>query len=334
MHILPFYYRERSPCSRLSGFVNKDSYLDKYARYLKSQKMVSENTSRVYREDVQTFSQFLHEYGYSEKDMNLRTTREYLVWLASYTRNSTNNSDSSNTKGYKRTSIVRKLSALRSYFDYLVYLGDFDSNPIPQAKTLSMKIGKSIPIFMSKSEIFRLLNAPNSMTLQGKRDKAILELLYGCGMRLSELHGLNINDVNLKRQEIKVNGKGNKERIVLFGDGSQVAIEDYLYNVRNGTMSKALLINRFGERLSKRSIQLVVKKYAKIAGLREGIHTHTLRHSFATHMLEGEADLRVIQELLGHASPTTTEIYAHVTKNEARKSYMSFHPRSIKEHDE
>ena len=156
-------------------------------------------------------------------------------------------------------------------------------------------------------------------------------------MRLSELHDLDLTDIDLTRQEVKVMGKGSKERVVLFGNNSQIAIDDYLYNARTDRqnfVSDALLLNRFGDRLSKRSIQLVVKKYAKIAGLREGIHTHTLRHSFATHMLEGEADLRVIQELLGHSSPTTTEIYAHVTKNEARKSYMNYHPRSGKENNE
>ena len=154
---------------------------------------------------------------------------------------------------------------------------------------------------------------------------------------MSELHDLDLKHLNLIRKEIRVLGKGSKERIVLFGSNSQMAIEDYIHNVRGQDVKAscdALLLNRFGDRLSRRSIQLVVKKYAKIAGLREGIHTHTLRHSFATHMLEGDADLRVIQELLGHSSPTTTEIYAHVTKNEARKSYMSYHPRVTKGKDE
>lgn len=312
--------------------------IDKYSSYLKSHKMVADNTVRVYLEDLQTFQDFLEYRCYSESSMNLQTTREYLVWLATIVKNNNPSAPASrNQKGYQRSSIVRKLSALRSYFDYLVFTGKFESNPIPQAKTLSMKVGKSIPIFMSKSEMFRLLNAPNTGTFQGKRDKAILELLYGCGMRLSELHDLDLTDIDLTRQEVKVMGKGSKERVVLFGNNSQIAIDDYLYNARTDRqnfVSDALLLNRFGDRLSKRSIQLVVKKYAKIAGLREGIHTHTLRHSFATHMLEGEADLRVIQELLGHSSPTTTEIYAHVTKNEARKSYMNYHPRSGKENNE
>ncbi|MBN40785.1 MAG: recombinase XerC [Chloroflexi bacterium] len=326
-------------CGGLSKLVDTKSYITKYASYLKSQKMVSENTIRVYQEDLQTFEIFLESYDYSEDSMNLQTTREYLVWLASSAKKTERMQSRHNgsREGYQRTSIVRKLSALRSYFEYLVFIGKFDSNPIPQAKTLSMKVDKSIPLFMSKSEMFRLLNAPNLNSFQGKRDKAILELLYGCGIRLSELHDLDLKHLNLTRKEIRVLGKGSKERIVLFGSNSQVAIEDYIHNVRGQDVKAscdALLLNRFGDRLSRRSIQLVVKKYAKIAGLREGIHTHTLRHSFATHMLEGDADLRVIQELLGHSSPTTTEIYAHVTKNEARKSYMSYHPRVTKGNDE
>ena len=331
-------HRECTCSVGLSKSVDDSNHITKYSSYLKSQKMVSENTIRVYTEDLNTFQQFLAHSKYSEYSMNLHTTREYLVWLASSAKNQSKfgGRNTKESQGYERTSIVRKLSALRAYYGYLVHIGKFDSNPIPQARTLSMKVGKPIPVFMSKSEMFRLLNAPNVGTFLGKRDKAILELLYGCGIRLSELHDLDIKHINFHRQEIKVLGKGSKERMVLFGDNSQLAIEDYLRNVRDEHQARsgALLLNRFGNRLSKRSIQLVVKKYAKIAGLREGIHTHTLRHSFATHMLEGDADLRVIQELLGHASPTTTEIYAHVTKKEARKSYMSYHPRSRKEYDE
>jgi integrase/recombinase XerC len=140
-----------------------------------------------------------------------------------------------------------------------------------------------------------------------------------------------LSSIDLKRREIRVIGKGNKERLVLYGENSGRILDKYLYEGRVHLIkseSDILFVNKSGNRLSKRSIQLIVKKYSKIAGLREGIHTHTLRHSFATHMLEGDADLRVIQELLGHSSPTTTEIYAHVTKNEAKRSYMSYHPRS------
>ena len=306
----------------------------RYFKHLKSQKSASDNTVRVYREDLLTFDKFLDSTDYLIEEMDLKKTRQYLVWLATQGRTRTTppkKRQGLQVLGYERTSIVRKLSVLRSYYNYLVETNLIEFNPIPHAKTLSMKTSKPMPSFMSKNEVIRLINAPNDSTLLGKRDKSILELLYACGMRLTEIYELNLSSIDLKRREIRVIGNGNKERLVLYGENSGRILDKYLYEGRVHLIkseSDILFVNKSGNRLSKRSIQLIVKKYSKIAGLREGIHTHTLRHSFATHMLEGDADLRVIQELLGHSSPTTTEIYAHVTKNEAKRSYMSYHPRS------
>ena len=164
------------------------------------------------------------------------------------------------------------------------------------------------------------------------RDAAILELLYGSGLRLAELAGLDVRNLHLSSRTVRVHGKGGKERMVPLGRPSIQAIERYLDQGRRKLTStksgEALLLNRYGGRLSKRSIEQVVQRYALRAGLVQGVHTHTLRHSFATHLLDGGADLRVVQELLGHASPSTTQVCTHVSPEQARKVYMSAHPRA------
>ena len=163
-------------------------------------------------------------------------------------------------------------------------------------------------------------------------DRALLELIYAAGLRVSEVNGIDLDKVNLETRELRVTGKGAKERVVLVGPPARDAIRTYVQKVRPNVASTdaggALFVNRFGGRLSQRSIQKIVRSYAARAGLGSQVHTHTLRHSFATHMLEGGADLRVVQELLGHSSPATTQIYTHITQREARRAYMSAHPRA------
>ena len=176
-----------------------------------------------------------------------------------------------------------------------------------------------------------MLAAPDDDSPAGLRDRAILEVLYACGVRLAELQGMNLGDIYSDRREILVRGKGDKERWTLYGAPAQDALDRYLEDGRPhfsaaSAHSDPLFVNRYGARLSRRSIEKIVRDYAARAGLKEGIHTHTLRHSFASHMLEGDADLRVIQELLGHSSVSTTQLYTHITKQEARRAYMDFHP--------
>ena len=179
-----------------------------------------------------------------------------------------------------------------------------------------------------------MLEAPDQSKPTGMRDRAILELLYSSGVRLGELTALNIKDVDPVKWEVRVRGKGAKERIVLMGQPAGDALQDYLTTARPAlakTREGAMFVNRYGGRLSRRSVQKMVVRSAIKAGTRSGVHTHTLRHTFATHLLEGGADLRVVQELLGHSSPTTTQIYTHVTQTEARRVYMASHPRAHKE---
>jgi integrase/recombinase XerC len=200
----------------------------------------------------------------------------------------------------------------------------------PVATTSSPKLDKRLPSFLTIEEVKRLLEAPDLSTPQGQRDRALLELLYASGLRVSELAQLNLEQVNLDTHEIRVWGKGAKERVVLMGEPAAKALTTYLSQGRPSLLGKkrssALFVNRYGGRLPERRIQIILGKYASSAGIDKKVHPHLLRHTFATHLLDGGADLRVVQELLGHADLSSTQIYTHVTKSQAKKVYLSAHP--------
>ena len=309
--------------------------VEKYETYLRGQKGLSENTVRVYLSDLDSFLRYISETGLALTDMNRRTARSYLAWLATEARETRHPySGRKQKEGYARVSIVRKLTALRSFYRFLVQQGMFKHCPVPSGRSLQVKVEKPLPSFIGRQETVRLLESPEEEDLYGIRDRAILEVLYSCGVRLAEIEGMDLPDVNFGQRQILVEGKGSKERWVLFGQPTADSLQKYLEEVRPHLLdgpNEALFLNRYGKRLSRRSIEKLVKGYAARAGLRDGIHTHTLRHTFASHMLEGQADLRVIQELLGHSSPTTTQIYTHITKQEARNAYLNFHPRANSE---
>ena len=307
----------------LAALNDFEAILSGYEKFLRGQRGLSDNTVRIYLNDLASFRKYMAVDGLSLNEMNRQTLRGYLAWLATSARDGTN--------GYARVSIVRKLTALRSFYRYLAQDGHFRSSPVPSGRSFQVKVEKPLPTFLGKREVVRLLESPDCSTTLGLRDRAILEVLYACGIRLAEIQSMDIQDVNFGRQEILVRGKGSKERLVLFGKPAGEFLRRYLQEGRPklaGPKIGALFLNRYGNRLSRRSIEKLVGRYAALAGLKDGVHTHTLRHTFATHMLEGDADLRVIQELLGHSSPTTTQIYTHVTKQEARNAYLSFHPRA------
>ena len=208
----------------------------------------------------------------------------------------------------------------------------------PVATTSSPKLDRRLPSFLAIEEIERLLEAPDLSSPMGQRDRALLELLYAAGLRVSELVSLNLGQVNLDTREIRVWGKGSKERMVLMGEPAARALTIYLGQGRPELLGEkknsALLLNRYGERLTERRVQRILEKYAKIAGIGRRVHPHMLRHTFATHLLDGGADLRVVQELLGHASLSSTQIYTHVTQSQARKVYLSAHPMAHEKDDE
>ncbi len=296
-----------------------------YLNYLAAERSFSPYTIRNYKNDLlgnvhhgtaKGFFQYLQMTNIdSLTDVNRGVMRDYIRYLME--------------QKIAKRSISRKLSAVRSFYNYLLREGFIKENPVQL--TTSPKIDRRLPDCLNQEELNRLLEAPNPNTPQGLRDRAILELIYASGMRLSELAGLNTGQVKIETGEIKVSGKGSKERIVLIGEMAIEALVKYIKNGRPHMVTlrgdrEALFINRYGKRLSQRMIQKIITSCGLKAGINKHIYPHLLRHSFATHMLDGGADLRVVQELLGHANLGTTQIYTHVTQNQARKVYLSAHP--------
>lgn len=229
------------------------------------------------------------------------------------------------------TSIARKLSALRSFFKYYVKKGELEQNPAKIIK--SPKVPKRLPKFLNVDEINSMLAVELSGTKYGKRDHAILELLYSSGLRVSELVGLNMDQVDMNESLVRIHGKGDKERLVPIGSQAMTALADYLSERENVILVKdvdvtAVFLNKNGTRLTVRSVQRLVSRVTGESGLNKSATPHTIRHSFATHMLGAGADLRSIQELLGHKSLSTTQKYTHVGVDELSKVYDKAHPKS------
>ena len=288
---------------------------NKYINYLEVERNVSPYTVRNYTTDLLGFFQFLRTKGIgSLKEVDRLVLRSYLSQLME--------------QGIVKASIARKLSSIRSFYRYLVREEIISTSPV--ATTFSPKLDKRLPSFLTIEQMEQLLEAPDLATPQGQRDRALLELLYASGLRVSELVNLNLEQVNLDSREIRVWGKGSKERMVLMGEPAAKALGAYFEQGRPQLLAKkrssALFLNRYGERLPERRVQRILEKYANIAGIDKGVHPHMLRHTFATHLLDGGADLRVVQELLGHANLSSTQIYTHVTKSQARKVYLAAHP--------
>jgi integrase/recombinase XerC len=199
-----------------------------------------------------------------------------------------------------------------------------------RSDSFSLKLDQRLPSFLTVAEMESLLAAPDTAKPPGQRDRALLELLYASGLRVSELVDLDTGQVNLNTREIRVRGKGSKERVVLMGKPAHQALTDYLNQGRpvlcGNKKTSALFLNRNGGRLTARYIQIMLNEYTKKAGIGKKVHPHMLRHTFATHLLDGGADLRVVQELLGHASLSSTQVYTHVTKSQAKKVYLAAHP--------
>lgn len=223
-------------------------------------------------------------------------------------------------QGFDRRTVSRRLSTLRSFFKFLVKNNFIDNDPTILIK--APKIKKRLPSFLTIEAINETLKIASSM-----RDRAILELLYSCGLRASELVGLNLTDVNLDEELVRVIGKGNRERIVPIGRVAIGAIKDYLKK-RPKVDDTAIFLNRFGKRLSSRSLQTIVRKHLLQIATATGTNPHILRHTFATHLLSNGADLRSVQELLGHSSISSTQIYTHVSIDQLIREYKKSHPRA------
>ncbi|PKB79099.1 MAG: hypothetical protein BZY88_15115, partial [SAR202 cluster bacterium Io17-Chloro-G9] len=295
------------------NLVEFDGFLSRFPAYLRGQRGLSENTLRVYLADLDAFRRYLAAQGLGLCGMDRTMLRGYLAWLATQGRESGGRESGARQfpgrlgrktqdNGYARVSIARKLTVLRTFYRFLVQEGLFTASPLPSGRSLRVKVEKPLPSFLGQREVERLLEAPDQSSALAVRDRAILEVLYSCGMRLAEIQTLDLPDMDLTQRQFLVRGKGSKERWVLYGRPTEAALRKYLRDARPELAvapTPALFLNRYGRRLSRRSIERLVRHYGLQSGARDDVHPHTLRHTFATHMLEGGADLRVIQELLG-----------------------------------
>lgn len=297
-----------------------DKCIEKFIAYLHAERNASPYTIRNYKRALHYFANFAQQNEVSSpSDVNRILVRNFLNRLVE--------------QGFAKGSVARKLSSLRSFYRYLEREEIVPSNPV---KTVaSPKLDRRLPSFLTAKEAKQFIESPHlpehpldiSETIL-QRNIALLELLYASGLRVSELVNLNLDQVNLNTNEIRVWGKGSKERVVLMGKPAAEAISIYLSKGRPqllcGKKNSAVFLNRYGVRLPVRRVQKILEEYAQ--NIDKRVHPHMLRHTFATHLLDGGADLRVVQELLGHASLSSTQIYTHVSKSQAKKIYLSAHP--------
>lgn len=303
-----------------------ENFLEKFDNYLFAIKNASSNTRRSYRNDLNQFIAFLrenNEAGAHHETVDLKkitpsVIRRFLAHL-----------HQTNTK----TTIARKIASLNSFFKFLIKEGFLESNP---AQTLSAPKGeKVIPSFLSVDEIFSLLEQPDREKALSLRDRAILELMYSCGLRVSEVVNIDIDDLDNAGGSVKVRGKGDKERLLPVGAKAREALDAYLLvrtklaaKKRHEEVCTGLFLNYRGNRLTTRSVARLIKDYASRTAFFRSVHPHAIRHTFATHMLDAGADLRAIQELLGHSSLSTTQKYTHVSVDRLMEVYDKTHPRA------
>jgi integrase/recombinase XerC len=305
-------------------FVAKDSYkieTQGFLNFLNIEKNASSHTLKNYLRDLEDFFAFLFNDSPAGMDfsaLNSLYIRSYLAFL--------------NERKYSRRTIARKISALRSFSRYLVREGRIKSNPFTKVKT--PKLDRKLPVFLDFAEIDELFLLPADDEL-GRRDMAALELLYATGCRVSELVSLRLGDVDYSNRYVLLLGKGDKERIVPMGGKAVDALEKYVLFTRAVVISRGriaehgfLFVNSRGGRLTDRSVRRIVDKYIKIMALTKKVSPHSIRHTFATHLLNNGADLRSVQELLGHANLSTTQIYTHVTADRMTDVYKKTHPRA------
>jgi len=297
--------------------MNFDVALNKFLRYLKLEKQYSVHTSASYKRDINQFQKFLKDqYDYLLNDIEKvspAVVREYLSTMI--------------VSGISRRSVARKLSALRSFFKYLFRQGYIQKTPTDNIN--APKLNKPLPKFLTIKEIDRLVNAIDQKTIIGKRIYALIEVLYSTGMRVSEVTNLKHDQIQWREGIVRVIGKGNKERLVMLGSAALAMLKNYIGDAgydRNSPV-EYIFRNKFGRQLNVKTVQTDISSLAKIAGINRDVTPHILRHSFATHMLDAGADLRSVQELLGHASLSTTQIYTHVTPDRLKKAYEKAHPR-------
>jgi integrase/recombinase XerC len=306
-----------------SGEENAMSLLDDFSNYLKHEKCASVHTHKNYLVDLSQF------FDYLEKSYpGIRT--DGAKYIGKITADEVRGYLGGMFESHSPSSIARKLASLRTFFQYCLRRELVLTNPAREVAT--PKVPKKMPRFLTVDEVFALLDAPEASTVLGSRDRGIMEMLYAAGLRVGELVGLDIESLDLASKTVRVLGKGRKERIVPFGDKARLAVSDYLEKrellVTDGSGERALFVNRHGGRLTARSVERMLDKYILKCGMQKNVTPHMLRHSFATHLIGAGADMRGIQELLGHASLSTTQKYTHVGIENLMKAYDDAHPKA------
>ncbi len=298
--------------------MNWSSFIKGFTAFLKLERSLSDNSIEAYRRDVIKLTQYLEsqQLDLQPADIKLAHLQDFLKWI--------------NQVGMSARSQARMISGIKTFFKYLLLENIIKANPAELLE--SPRTGRTLPDTLNIEEIGRLFEAIDLSTPEGERNKTMLEFLYGCGLRVSEMTNLKISDIRFNDGFISVIGKGNKQRLVPAGDGALKQLQVYLHQVRSHIVIQKghedfIFLNGRGKKLSRVMVFYIIKSLAEKAGIRKTISPHTFRHSFATHLIEGGADLRAVQEMLGHASITTTEIYTHLDRDYLRSNILQFHPR-------
>ena len=294
-----------------------ESLIQEFIDYLGHEKGLATNTLESYGRDLRQYQGFLAEdSSLTLENASQATIVAYLMFLR--------------RQGKATATIARRLAALKAFYQFLLKENYVAQNPTDELS--SPRLERKLPKVLTVREVERLLNQPDILNPAGKRDKAMLELLYATGIRVSELVSLDFDDLDLREGFVRCMGKGSKERVVPMGEIAVTSLQSYIEAGRPKMVSnpkeQALFLNHHGRRLTRQGFWKIVKKYAAIAQIQKEITPHTLRHSFATHLLENGADIRSVQEMLGHADVSTTQIYTHVTKDRLKDVYAKSHPRA------
>ena len=290
--------------------------INKFIEYLKYQRNYSDFTCNNYKKDLNEYNSFILSNKINYKNMDYNEAKEYVIYL--------------NKKNDAKSTISRKLSSLRTFYKYLVLNNKVESNPFLLVS--SPKKEKRIPKFINYNNMEEILNVPNIKTKEGQRERVILEVLYASGVRVSELVNIKLKDIDFSNKNILIFGKGSKERLVSFGDYALEYINLYLKEGRNllldGIKSDYLIVGKKSEKLTTRRVEQIIDDIIKRTSIKLNITPHMFRHTFATHLLDNGCDLLVVQELLGHSSLSSTEIYTHVSNEHLREVYLKCHPRN------
>jgi integrase/recombinase XerD len=299
--------------------LNWTPYIRGFTAFLKLEKSLSENSVEAYQHDVLKLVQYFDSQNIEIQpgDISLAQLQDFLKWI--------------NQLGMSAKTQARVISGLKTFFKYLLLENMIRSNPAELLE--APRTGRVLPDTLNINEIDRLFQAIDLSSTEGERNKTILEFLYGCGLRVSELTNLKISDIRFNDGFLSVIGKGNKQRLVPVGHSALKQLDIYLHQIRNHIVIQKghedfIFLNNRGKKITRVMVFYIVKSLAEKAGIRKTISPHTFRHSFATHLIEGGADLRAVQEMLGHASITTTEIYTHLDRDYLRSNILQFHPRA------